>query len=157
VDIVVYLISRGPSSSLDGGILEEAWICKKVNYSFLRKFSCESFVHIDKENITKLEQKSKKCTFIVYGVNCFGYLLYDYENHNIIRRRYVVFNDKVMYKDQLQRKKREKENKEYAMLDEITGNEIPKVPKNQNDQQQQVPKITASVVRISTRLSRPHE
>ena len=31
VDIVVYLINRGPSSSLDGGILEEAWIGKKVN------------------------------------------------------------------------------------------------------------------------------
>ena len=32
VDIVVYLINKGPSSSLDGGILEEAWTCKKVNY-----------------------------------------------------------------------------------------------------------------------------
>jgi hypothetical protein len=26
---VVYLINRGPSSSLDGGILEEAWTCKR--------------------------------------------------------------------------------------------------------------------------------
>jgi hypothetical protein len=32
VDIVVYLINRGPSISLDGVILEEAWTCKKVNY-----------------------------------------------------------------------------------------------------------------------------
>jgi transposase InsO family protein len=29
VDIVVYLINRGPSSSLDGGIPEEAWTGKK--------------------------------------------------------------------------------------------------------------------------------
>ena len=48
VDIVVYLINRGPSSTLDGAILEEAWIGKKVNYSFIRNFGCESFVHIDK-------------------------------------------------------------------------------------------------------------
>ena len=44
------------------------------------------------------------------------------------------------------------------MLDEITENEIPKAPKNQNDQQQQqqqVPQTHASVVRRSTRLSRP--
>jgi hypothetical protein len=34
VDIVVYLINRRTSSSLDGGILEEEWICKKVNYHF---------------------------------------------------------------------------------------------------------------------------
>jgi hypothetical protein len=40
---------------LDGGIPEEAWIGKKVNYSFLKTFGCEAFVHIDKENRTKLE------------------------------------------------------------------------------------------------------
>ena len=41
VDTVVYLIKKGPSSSLDGGIPEEAWTGKKVNYSFLRTFGCE--------------------------------------------------------------------------------------------------------------------
>ena len=43
VDTVVWLINRGPSSSLDGGILEEAWKDKKVNYSFLGTFICEAF------------------------------------------------------------------------------------------------------------------
>jgi hypothetical protein len=62
VDTLVYLINRGPSSSLDGGVPEEAWIGKKVNYSILKPFGCEAFVHIDKENRTKLEAKSKKCT-----------------------------------------------------------------------------------------------
>jgi hypothetical protein len=75
VYIVVYLINIGPSSSLDGRIPEEAWIGKKVNYSFLKTFGCESFVHIDKEYKIKLEEKSKKCTFIGYGVNDFGYHL----------------------------------------------------------------------------------
>ena len=92
VDIVVYLINKRPSSSLDGKILEEAWTCKKVNYYFLKIFGCESFVHIDKGNRTKLEENSKKCTFIGYSVNDFGYLLWDYENHEIIRSRYVIFN-----------------------------------------------------------------
>jgi hypothetical protein len=157
VDIVVYLINRGPSSSLDGIIPEEAWTGKKVNYSFLKTFGCESFVHIDKENRTKLEEKSKKCTFIGYGVNDFGYRLWDYENNKIIRSRDVIFNEKVMYKDQLQGKKQEKEKPEYTVLDEITEKEIPKVPENQNVQQQdqQVPQTLASVVRRSTRLSRP--
>ena len=62
------------------------------------------------KNKTKLEEKSKKCTFIGYIINDFGYRLYDYENHKIIRSRDVVFNEKVMYKDQLQRKKQEKED-----------------------------------------------
>jgi hypothetical protein len=115
---------------LDGGILEEAWIGKKVNYSFMKTFSCEAFVHIDKENRTKLETKSKKCTFTRYNVNDFGYPLWDYENHKIIRSRDVVFNEKVMYKDRLQGKKQEKENTKYIVLDEIKENKIPKVPEN---------------------------
>ena len=132
VDIVVYLINRGPSSSLDGGIPEEAWRGKKVNYCFLKPFGCETFVHINKENRTNIEEKSKKCTFIRYGVNDFGYCLYDYENHQIIRSRDVIFNEKVLYKNQLQWKKQEKEKKEYTILDEIT--EKVKVPQNNNNQ-----------------------
>jgi hypothetical protein len=45
---------------LDGGITEEAWTCKKVNYSFLKAFSSEAFVHIDKE----IEQNLKKNTSV---------------------------------------------------------------------------------------------
>ena len=45
------------------------------------------------------------------------------------------------------------------MLDEITEKEIPKVPENQKVQQpeKKVPQTPASVVRKSTRLSRPLE
>jgi hypothetical protein len=75
VDTIVYLINRGPSRSLDGRILEEECTGKKVNYSFLKTCDYEAFVHIDKENRTKLEAKSKKCTFIGYGVKDFGYHL----------------------------------------------------------------------------------
>jgi hypothetical protein len=67
----------------------------------MNTFGCEVFVHIDKENRTNLEEKSKKCTFIGYNVNYFGYHLWEYENHKIIRSRDVVFNEKYMYKDQL--------------------------------------------------------
>jgi hypothetical protein len=135
VDTVVFLINRRPSSSLYGRILEEAWIEKKVNYSFLKTFGCEAFDHIDKENRTKLEAKSKKCTFIGYGVNDFGYRLWDYENNKIIRSRDVIFNENFMYKDQLQGKKQKKEKQQYTVLNEITEKEIPKEPKNQNVQQ----------------------
>jgi hypothetical protein len=96
VDIVVYLIKGGPSGSLDGKIPEEEWTGKKVNYYFLKTFSCEAFVHTDKENRTKIKSKSNKCTFIGYDVNDFGYRLWDYENKKIIRSRDVIFNEKVI-------------------------------------------------------------
>ena len=64
-----------------------------------------------------------------------------------------------MYKDQLQGKIQEKEKPEYTVFDEITEKEMPKVPENQNVQQQEkhVPQTLASVVRRSTRLSRSPE
>ena len=103
IDIVVYLINRGPSMALDGGILEELWTGKKVNYSFLRVFGCEAFAHVDKENRNKLDAKSQKCYLVGYGVNDLGYRLWDVDNHKIIRSRDVVFNEKSMYKDRLQK------------------------------------------------------
>ena len=85
----------------------------------MRTFGCEAFVHIDKYDRTKVEAKSKKCTFIGYRVDDFGYRLWDLKNHKIISSRDVVFNEKVMYKDQLQGNKEEKENIEYRVPDEI--------------------------------------
>jgi len=133
IDTIVHLINRGCSSSLDGGIPEEAWIGKKVNYLFFKTFGYEAFVHINKENRTKLEEKSNKCTLNGYGVNDFGYRLYDYEYHKNIRIRDVISNEKVLYKNQLQEKEQEKENREYTVLDDITGKVM--VPENHNDQQ----------------------
>jgi len=48
VDTAFYLINKGPPSSLDGGISEEAWTGKKVKYSFLKAFGFEAFAHINK-------------------------------------------------------------------------------------------------------------
>jgi hypothetical protein len=79
--------------------------------------------------IKKIEQSLKKNTrsvplldtmlmilVIVYGIMKIT---------KIIRSRFFIFNEKVMYKDQLQGKKQEKENIEYIMLDEITKRETP--------------------------------
>ena len=90
---------------MDGAIPEKAWTGKKVNYLFLKTFGCEVFAHINKENRTKLEEKSNKCTFIGYGVNDFGNCFYDYEKHKIIRSRDVILNEKVLFQDQIEEKK----------------------------------------------------
>ena len=58
INTIVYLINRGPSTPFDGGIPQEVLTSKKVNYSFLNFFGCEAFVHVDKENRTKLDAKS---------------------------------------------------------------------------------------------------
>ena len=98
------------------GILEEAWTGKKLSYSFLKTFSCEAFAHVDFENRTKLEAKSKKCVFVGYDINEFGYHLWDFENHKFIRSRNVTFNEKVLYKDLLQQ--HEKKEDDYVVFND---------------------------------------
>ena len=101
INAILYLINRGPSTPLGYGIPEEALTGKKVSYSFLKTFGCEAFSHIDSENRTKLEARSKKFVFIGCGINEFGYSLWDFENHKIVRIRDVIFNEKVLYKNWL--------------------------------------------------------
>ena len=83
VNTAIYLINRGPSTPLGCVISEEAWTSKKVSYSFLKTFDYEVFVNIDSKNRTKLEAKSKKCVLFGYGINEFGYRLWDFDNHKM--------------------------------------------------------------------------
>ena len=67
-----------------------------MSYSFLKTFGCEAFSHIDSENKTKLEAKSKKCVFFGYDIDKFDYRLWDFKNHKIVRSKDVIFNEKVL-------------------------------------------------------------
>ena len=87
-----------PTTALDGGIPEEVWTEKKVNYSHLKIFGCEAFVHIPKEQGTKLDNKSMKCIFLGYADGEFGYRLWDPVKSKVIRSRDVIFNELEMFK-----------------------------------------------------------
>eukprot|EP00253_Pinus_taeda_P004835 PITA_04835 len=93
-----YLINRSPTTALVGGIPEEVWTGKKLNYSHLKIFGFEAFVHIPKENRTKLDDKSMKHIFLGYADEDFGYRLWDPVKHKIIRCRDVIFNESEMFK-----------------------------------------------------------
>ena len=108
------------------GILEEAWIGKKVSYFFLKTFGCETFSHIDSRNRTKLEAKSKKCVFFGYGIDEFGYRLWDFENYKIVRTRGVIFNEKVLCKDLW--KQHEKKEDDYVVLDDNPKDDVLAIP-----------------------------
>ena len=69
-----------------------------MNYSHLKIFGCEAFVHIPKENRTKLDDKSMKCIFLGYADEDFGYRLWDPLKHKIIRSMDVIFNESEMFK-----------------------------------------------------------
>ena len=71
---------------------------KKLNYSQLKIFGFEAFVHIPKENRTKLDDKSMKCIFLGYADEDLGYRLWDLVKHKIIKSRDFIFNESEMFK-----------------------------------------------------------
>ena len=99
VHTAVYLINRGPSVPLEFRLPEEVWRGKEVQLSHLKVFGCVSYVHIDSDARNKLDAKSKKCFFIGYRDEEFGFRFWDDQNRKIIRSRNVIFNEKVFYKD----------------------------------------------------------
>ena len=54
-------------------------------------FGCKAFIHIPKDERSKLDVKAKPCIFLGYGHEEFGYKLLYPSSRTIVRRRDVVF------------------------------------------------------------------
>ena len=93
------LINHGPSMPLGEKLSKEVWSTKEVNFSHLRAFCCISYVHINSSEKSKLNTKSKKCVFVRYDFDEFGYQFWDFENWKFIISKNVIFNEKEMYKE----------------------------------------------------------
>lgn len=87
----VDLINLSPSAPLNGDVPNRFWTCKDVSYNHLKVFGCKAFVHVPKDERSKLDSKSKECIFLGYGNEEFGYRLWDPVEKKIIRSRDVVF------------------------------------------------------------------
>ena len=67
VNTAIYLINRLPSVPLDFDIPQRVWTGKNVPYSHLKVFGCKAFMHVPKEQRSKLDDKATLCIFIGYG------------------------------------------------------------------------------------------
>nr|AAR96002.1 retrotransposon-like protein [Musa acuminata] len=84
---------------LKGDVQERVWRGKDISYNHLRVFGCKAFVHIPKDERSKLDNKAKACIFLGYGHEEFGYRLWDPVNKKIIRSRDVVFLEDQLFDD----------------------------------------------------------
>jgi hypothetical protein len=57
--------------------LHEVWTCKKPSLEHLRVFGCDGYVHVPKENKSKLDNKVETCIFIGYKDGMKGYKLWN--------------------------------------------------------------------------------
>jgi len=96
---VVYVLNRSPSIPLKHEVPENVWSGKDVSYDHLRVFGCKAFVHIPKDERSKLEVKTRQCIFIGYGMDEFGYKFYGPVGKKVIQSRDVVFIEDQTLKD----------------------------------------------------------
>ena len=87
------MINRLPYVPLDVDIPQRVWIGKDVPYSHLKVFGCKAFMHVPKEQGSKLDDKATPCIFIGYGDEEFIYKLWDLEKQKIVGSRDVVFHE----------------------------------------------------------------
>jgi hypothetical protein len=88
VSIACYPVNRSSSSALDDTTPHEVWSGKKPSLQHLRVFGCDAYVHVPKENRSKLDNKAEKCKD---GVK--GYKLWNPETKKIVYSRDVVFRE----------------------------------------------------------------
>ncbi|MCQ7416422.1 hypothetical protein NP118_23750, partial [Salmonella enterica] len=72
-------------------IPERAWKGRDPTYSHLRVFGSKAYMHVPKEQRSKLDSKTNPCVFVGYGDEEYGYRLYDPEKKKVVRSRDVVF------------------------------------------------------------------
>ncbi|KAJ0754054.1 putative RNA-directed DNA polymerase [Helianthus annuus] len=77
----------------------KVWSGKDVSYDDLRVFGCKAFVHIPKDERTKLDVKTKPCIFVGYGGDEFGHRFYDPISKKLIRSFDADFIEDQSLKD----------------------------------------------------------
>jgi hypothetical protein len=77
VGTTCYMVNQSPSSALDDKTPHEVWNGKKPSLKHLRVFGCDAYVHVPKENRSKLDKKDEKSIFIGYKDGVKGYKLWN--------------------------------------------------------------------------------
>ena len=77
INTAIYLINRSPSAPLDFDIPERVWTGNDVSYSHLKVFGCKAFLHVPREQRSKLDDKTIPCIFVGYRDEESNYRLWD--------------------------------------------------------------------------------
>jgi hypothetical protein len=119
VGTACYLVNRSPSSALDDKTPQEVWTGKEPSLTHLKVFGCDAYVHVPKENRSKLDKKAEKCIFIGYKDGLKGYKLWNPETKKVVYSRDVVFREmKDVVKQEALPSKEEPEKIEFDLKDD---------------------------------------
>ncbi|RDX90856.1 hypothetical protein CR513_27235, partial [Mucuna pruriens] len=88
---VVHVINLSPVVALNTEVPNKIWFGKYVKYDHLRVFGCKAFVHVPKDERSKLVMKTRQCIFIGYSLDEYGYRMYDPVEKKLVRSYDVQF------------------------------------------------------------------
>ncbi|KAB5561355.1 hypothetical protein DKX38_006312 [Salix brachista] len=80
----VAMINLSPSVPLEFDVPNIVWKGKDVSYAHLRVFGCRAFVHVPRDERSKLDSKTKQCIFLGSEDDEFGYRLWDPKENKIL-------------------------------------------------------------------------
>ena len=95
----VHVINLSPTVALNTEVPDKIWFDKDVRYDHLQVFGCKAFVHVPKDERSKLDVKTRQCIFIGYGQDEYGYRLYDPVEKKLVRSRDVEFMEDQTIED----------------------------------------------------------
>jgi hypothetical protein len=75
---------------LDDKNPDEVWTGKRPSLEHLRVFGCDAYVHVPKENRSKMDNKVEKCIFIGYKYGVKGYNIWNLETKKNVYSQDVV-------------------------------------------------------------------
>jgi transposase InsO family protein len=119
VDTACNMVNRSPSSTLGDKTQQEVWTGKEPSFTHLKVFGCDAYVHVPKENRSKLDKKAEKYIFIGYKDGLKGYKLWNPETKKVVYSRDVVFREmKDVVKQEVLPSKEESEKIEFDLKDD---------------------------------------
>ena len=99
LNTVVHVLNLTPCVPLEFDVPDRIWSDNEISYDHLRVFGCKAFVHIPKDERSKLDAKTRPCVFIGYGQDELGYRFYYPVQKKLVRSRDVVFMEDYTIQD----------------------------------------------------------
>ncbi|KAL0355895.1 UNVERIFIED_CONTAM: Retrovirus-related Pol polyprotein from transposon TNT 1-94 [Sesamum radiatum] len=117
VSMACYLINISPRASLSGKVAEEVWTGIPINFDHLRIFGCPIYVHVPRDERSKLDPKSKQCIFLSYKKGVKGYKFWDPVARKMVISRDAVFDEQFMLQQHQDKMPKESSNSDTLQME----------------------------------------
>jgi hypothetical protein len=97
VNCAVYILNRTITKGADGKTPYELWTGSISGVHHLRTFGCIAHVKLNKPNLKKLDDRSKKMIFVGYESGSVAYICYDPNTQRVHISRDVIFEEEASW------------------------------------------------------------